>query len=80
MVTVEDILSIIFENEIKIDIKNLDHSELLSEQGLDSLDITSILFSIEEKYDIKISEEDIAQNKLSSVNNIVFYINNTIKD
>lgn len=80
MVTAEDILSIIIENEIKIDIKNLDHSELLSEQGLDSLDITSILFSIEEKYDIKISEEDIAETKLSSVNNIVFYINNTIKD
>ena len=80
MVTPDDILSIMIENEIKIDIKNLDHSELLSEQGLDSLDITSILFSIEEKYDIKISEEDIAQNKLSSVNNIVFYINNTIKD
>lgn len=79
MVTAEDILSIIRKNDIKVDLKALDHSELLSEQGLDSLDITSILFTIEDKFKIKISEEDLEQNKLSSINLIVSHINSATK-
>ena len=75
MATAEDILSIIIENEIKIDLKNLDYVEPLSEQELDSLDITLILFAIEEKFGVKIPEEDINKNKLSSIDNIVSYIN-----
>ena len=78
MATEEDILSMMKENEIKIDFKILNYSEPLSEQGLDSLDITSILFAIEEKFGIKISEEDIEQGKLSSINGIVSYINNAM--
>ncbi len=79
MVTAQDILSIIRENEIKVDLKALDHSELLSEQGFDSLDITSILFIIEDKFGIKISEEDLDQKKLSSINSMVSYINKVKK-
>jgi len=63
------------QNEIRIDLEELDYSESLSEQGLDSLDLVTILFTIEEKFSIKIPEEDINEGKLSSINSIVSYIN-----
>ena len=79
MVTAEDILSIIRTNEIKIDYRALDHSESLSEQGLDSLDITSILFAVEDRFGIRIPEEDLNNDKLASIKNIVSYINSAKK-
>lgn len=79
MATSQDILDIIQQNEIKVDLEELDHSQSLSEQGLDSLDIVTILFGIEEKFKIKIPEEDINGKQLSSINSIVLYINNLKK-
>jgi acyl carrier protein len=67
------------QNEIRVDLEELDHSESLSEQGLDSLDLVTILFTIEEKFSIKIPEEDINEGKLSSINSIVSYINEVKK-
>jgi acyl carrier protein len=75
MVSTKDILSIIHNIEINIDRKQLDFSMPLSEQGLDSLDMTSILFAIEEKFEIKISEADIEEGKLTSIDGMVSYIN-----
>lgn len=75
MATAEDIFSIMLTNDIKIDPKTLDPLEPLSEQGLDSLDMMSILLAIEERFGIKISEEDIDQGKLYSINGIISYIN-----
>jgi acyl carrier protein len=75
MATAEDIFSIMLTNDIRIDPKTLDPLEPLSEQGLDSLDIMSILLAIEERFGIKISEEDIDQGKLSSIKGIISYIN-----
>ena len=75
MVNVDEIISIIIKNDIKIELNEQDYSEPLEELGLDSLDITSILFALEEEFEIKIPEEDINQNKLSSINAIVSYIN-----
>ena len=75
MATSEDIFSIMLTNDIKIDPKTLDPLKPLSEQGLDSLDIMSILLAIEERFGIKISEEDIDEGKLSSINGIISYIN-----
>jgi len=75
MVSAEDILSIIQENEITVELKELDHSVSLSDQGLDSLDVVTILFAIEEKFRIKIPEVDIDEGKLNSINAIVEYLN-----
>lgn len=77
--TSQDILDIMLQNEIRVDLEELDHSESLSEQGLDSLDLVTILFTIEEKFSIKIPEEDINEGKLSSINSIVSYINEVKK-
>ena len=75
LATSQNILDIILQNDIRVDLEELDHSNSLAEQGLDSLDIVTILFAIEEKFQIKIPEEDIEQEKLSSINSIVSYIN-----
>jgi len=75
MITVQDIISIVKQNQMKINADNLDESSPLSEQGVDSLDMISILFAIEEKYGVKISEEDITAGKLASLNAIVEYVN-----
>ena len=77
--TSQDIIDIILQNEIRVDPEELDHAQSLSEQGLDSLDIVTILFGVEEKFEIKIPEEDINEEKLSSINSIVLYINNLKK-
>ena len=77
--TSQDIINIILQNEIRVDFDELDHARPLSEQGFDSLDIVTILFSIEEKFKIKIPEDDINKEKLSSINSIVLYINNLEK-
>lgn len=74
--TSQDIIDIILQNEIRVDPEELDHAQSLSEQGVDSLDIVTILFGIEERFNIKIPEEDINENKLSSIDSIVLYINN----
>jgi len=75
MVEAQDILTIIRENDIQIDVGKLDLSMSLREQGLDSLDMTSILFSIEERFDIQISDEDISRENLLSIDSIVSFIN-----
>ena len=76
MITANEILKIMEENEIDIDIDKLDYDVALNDQGVDSLDITSILFAVEEKYQIRIPDEDIENEKLSSINAIVEYVNN----
>ena len=75
MITAEDIFSIMLEHDIKVELEKLDHSISLSEQGLDSLDLMTILFGIEEKFGFKISEEAIDQGKLASIDGMMSYIN-----
>ena len=75
MITANDILDMIRKNDIKIDLPTLDHNEQLMDQGFDSLDMVSIFFALEERYKIKISEADIDQGKLASINAMVEYVN-----
>lgn len=75
MITANDILDMIRKNDIKIDLPTLDHNERLVDQGFDSLDMVSIFFALEERYKIKISEADIDQGKLASINAMVEYVN-----
>lgn len=49
-----------------------DFDRPLNEIGLDSLDFMSILFSVQEKYNIDISDEDI--DRLSTLNMLIKYI------
>jgi len=75
MVNVDAIMKIIQKNDIKIDIKDIDKDENLREQGIDSLDFTSILFAIEEEYNVQITEDDIQEGKLDTINSIITFVN-----
>ncbi|MCP4689913.1 MAG: acyl carrier protein, partial [Desulfobacterales bacterium] len=44
-------------------------------QGVDSLDMTTILFAVEERFQLRIAEEDMDSGKLSSVNAIIEFVN-----
>ena len=78
MVTVKDIFEIMKNNNIDFDLEDIDHIKPLSEQGFDSLDIMSLLFSLEEKYDIKFNEDDIDEGKLGSLNEIISFMNKNL--
>lgn len=75
MITSDDILNMIRKNEIKTDLSKLNHDKQLIDQGFDSLDMVTILFALEEHFQIKIHEQDIDQGKLPSINAMVDYIN-----
>lgn len=78
MITEKEILSIIENNDINVDAKTLDTNTLLTEQGLDSLDMMVILFALEEDYQLKVPDEDLEAGKLASIDRIVKYVNDRI--
>lgn len=75
MIRAKDILEIMRKNDIKVDIEHLNHKIPLNDQDLDSLDLITILFAIEELYQLKITEEEIDQGMFDSINAMVDYIN-----
>lgn len=79
MINAKEVIEIIGKVAPSFDLKVLDKDEKLEDQGLDSLDIMSTFFEIEERYKIKINEDDIEKGKLSSINSIVEYVNAMIK-
>lgn len=70
--TTEDIRSIIEEAETMADMDTLKNDVALTQQDVDSLDMANILLLIEEKFDVKIPDEDMSQ--LQSVDGIVNYL------
>ena len=76
MINASDIIDIIQQNEIRVDINSLDYDESLKDQGLDSLDIITILFAIEDLYQVKIPEEVVEDGGFATVNSMVKYVNN----
>lgn len=50
----------------------IDFNKNLFSQGFDSLDITTLLLAVEEKFNIKLKND--AYDKLSTINNILKYV------
>ena len=75
MTTKEDILQIIKDLDIDVDISSLSVSLPLQEQGLDSLDMATIFFELEDLYSIKVTDEDVESGKLESIDKILNFIN-----
>lgn len=71
--TVENIKEIIEEADVLGDVSNMDADTPLREQGIDSLDIVNVYLLIEEKFDVKIPDEDLG--KVATINQIIGYIN-----
>lgn len=72
-VTVDEVREIIANAETMADMDTLKNDIALTDQEVDSLDMANILLLIEEKYQIKIPNEDT--NKLQTVDAIVDYLN-----
>lgn len=72
-ITREKIIEIIGKEVGKyVDSDILSDNESLSDQGIDSLDRQTIFLSIEETFDVSISDDEI--NKLNSINDILVFL------
>ena len=74
MATKEDILQMIKDLNINVDISSLSASKPLREQGLDSLDIATIFFELDDRYSIKVTDEDIESGEFESIDKILNFI------
>ena len=72
-VTAQQILDVISKANIVKDEEALANDKPLSEQGVDSLDFSGLLFNLEETLKIEIPDEDI--DGLLTINDIVTYKN-----
>jgi acyl carrier protein len=75
-VSVKKILEIFEKSNLVTDVSELDIDKPLSEQGVDSLDISNVFLNIEEALDIEIPDEDI--DDLETVSKILDYINKEV--
>ncbi|MEK6731114.1 MAG: acyl carrier protein [Pseudomonadota bacterium] len=69
----QEILSIIGKTK-EIHMNQLDMFEALSNYGIDSLDMINILFDIQDRYDIEISEASIDNKEWSTVDKILYQL------
>jgi len=72
-VSVEEVLEAIKKAKVITNADKLDPSVLLSEQDVDSLDISGMLLSVEEAFGVEIPDEDI--DGIQTINDIVAYVN-----
>ena len=74
--TVENVKEVIAEAEVLGDADEMKNDIPLSDQGIDSLDVVNVYLLLEEKFDVKIPDEDL--NQLETIDTIVEYINNKL--
>lgn len=75
METLDKIRELIAE-QLDVDIDKLKAETTFEEIEADSLDLVELVMSLEEEFEIEISDEEI--EKIKSVNDIVNYINSRI--
>jgi len=73
MITKDDVLAVIKESNSSIDTEKLKADAKLGDQGIDSLDRTSIYFELEDKFGVKLVPEE--ESQYLSINALVTYIN-----
>ncbi|MBE0499648.1 MAG: acyl carrier protein [Campylobacterales bacterium] len=74
--TVESVKEVIAEAEVLGDVSDLKNDLALRDQGIDSLDVVNVYLLLEERFDIKIPDEDLSQ--VRTVNDIIEYINKKV--
>jgi acyl carrier protein len=72
-VTAPQIIDVIRKSNVVKEPAALENDKPLTDQGVDSLDFSSLLFNIEEEFEIEIPDEDI--DGLQTISEIVIYIN-----
>lgn len=73
----KEVKDILVESINKLEFDAIKLTDTLEDLGADSLDSVEIIMSLEEKYDIKISEDVFAD--IHTVQDIVNYINDTVR-
>ena len=71
-ITHDDVVAIIDEAGVSVDVSSIQPSMSLVDAGVDSLEMMNVYMGIEDRFGIKIPDEDI--DKLNSIENIVEYI------
>jgi len=71
-VTTEEIRNIVEEADTMAEMDTLVNDLPLTQQDIDSLDMANILLLLEEKFEVKIPDEDLS--KVQSVDDIVSYL------
>lgn len=74
--TIENVKEVILEADVLGDVNEMKSDVALSEQGIDSLDVVNVYLLLEEKFDVKIPDEDL--DKVQTINTMVEYINNKL--
>lgn len=75
-VTVDQILEAIKSTKVIQNVEKLKHDVALTEQGVDSLDLSNMLLGMEDAFDIEIPDEDI--DALLTINDILEYVNGKV--
>jgi len=78
-VTHEDVIAIIKVTGVKLDWEKIDPKESLSEQGADSLDMINIIFAIQEKYGIEITDEAISDGEWLTLDKMLINLNKPLE-
>ena len=73
----KELKDILVESINKLEFDAIKLTDTLEDLGADSLDSVEIIMSLEEKYNIKISEDVFAD--IHTVQDIVNYINDTVR-
>lgn len=71
--TIENVKEVIAEAEVLGDVSEMESGVPLAEQGIDSLDVVNVYLLLEEKFDIKIPDQDLSQ--VQTIDSIVEYVN-----
>ncbi|MDD5716260.1 MAG: phosphopantetheine-binding protein [Sulfuricurvum sp.] len=74
--TIENVKEVIAEADVLGDVDQMKNDTPLSEQGIDSLDAVNVYLLLEEKFEVKIPDEDLSQ--VQTIAGIVEYINNQL--
>jgi acyl carrier protein len=72
-VKLDDLITSIKRTKLPVDVDTLDHKKTFQDQGIDSLDFSSILFNIEEDFNTEIPEGDV--EKVKSISELFEYLN-----
>ncbi len=74
--TVENIKEVIAEAEVLGEAEEMKNDIPLSDQGIDSLDVVNVYLLLEEKFNVKIPDEDL--DKVQTIDAIIEYVNNKL--
>ena len=72
-ISAKQIIDVIKKAKVVRDADSLEIDRALREQGIDSLDISGILFNLEEAFGVRIPDEDV--DALQTISDMVEYIN-----